>query len=144
MRKRAPLDRLAPAELESRIAASFSWSEAVSSFGAGESEGDHNPPVAPAATVSFNEWERFQTPYSAERKAIYGFESWRYRAGLLPPGHRRKRISLESLKGRKVVLYFYPKDDTSGCTLEAQNFQALKGAFAACDTRGHRRVARPP
>lgn len=29
------------------------------------------------------------------------------------------KISLESLKGRKVVLYFYPKDDTPGCTAEA-------------------------
>jgi peroxiredoxin Q/BCP len=43
-------------------------------------------------------------------------------------------ISLEGLKGRKVVLYFYPKDDTSGCTLEAQNFQALRQDFAAADT----------
>ena len=40
-------------------------------------------------------------------------------------------ISLASLKGRKAVIYFYPKDDTSGCTKEAQEFQALKGEFAA-------------
>jgi peroxiredoxin Q/BCP len=45
-----------------------------------------------------------------------------------------RTVSLEGLKGRKVVLYFYPKDDTSGCTLEAQNFQALKRDFAAADT----------
>lgn len=32
-------------------------------------------------------------------------------------------ISLRSLKGRKVVLYFYPKDDTSGCTKEACSFR---------------------
>ena len=32
-------------------------------------------------------------------------------------------ISLESLKGKNVVLYFYPKDDTSGCTAEACNFR---------------------
>jgi Peroxiredoxin len=31
-------------------------------------------------------------------------------------------VSLPSLKGRKVVIYFYPKDDTSGCTLEGQEF----------------------
>lgn len=43
-------------------------------------------------------------------------------------------VSLETLKGRKAVLYFYPKDDTSGCTLEAQAFQALKPDFAAADT----------
>jgi len=32
-------------------------------------------------------------------------------------------IRLEDLKGRKVVLYFYPKDDTSGCTVEACEFR---------------------
>jgi peroxiredoxin Q/BCP len=32
-------------------------------------------------------------------------------------------ISLESLKGKKVVLYFYPKDDTPGCTAEACNLR---------------------
>ena len=43
-------------------------------------------------------------------------------------------VSLAGLKGRKAVLYFYPKDDTSGCTLEAQAFNALAEAFAAADT----------
>jgi peroxiredoxin Q/BCP len=50
------------------------------------------------------------------------------------PGTEGRHISLDGLKGRKVVLYFYPKDDTSGCTLEAQNFQALRKEFAAADT----------
>jgi peroxiredoxin Q/BCP len=34
-----------------------------------------------------------------------------------------KQVSLADLKGKWVVLYFYPKDFTSGCTLEARNFQ---------------------
>ncbi|CAN5635117.1 peroxiredoxin [soil metagenome] len=34
-----------------------------------------------------------------------------------------KEISLNDLKGKKVVLYFYPKDDTSGCTAEACDFR---------------------
>ncbi len=34
-----------------------------------------------------------------------------------------KEISLQSFKGRKVVLYFYPKDDTPGCTAEACNLR---------------------
>ncbi len=34
-----------------------------------------------------------------------------------------KVISLEALKGKKVVLYFYPKDDTPGCTAEACNLR---------------------
>ncbi len=33
-------------------------------------------------------------------------------------------------KGRTLVLYFYPKDDTTGCTREAQDFTALAGDFA--------------
>lgn len=40
-------------------------------------------------------------------------------------------ISLSGLAGKKVVLYFYPKDDTSGCTLEAKSFNALRGEFEA-------------
>jgi thioredoxin-dependent peroxiredoxin len=38
-------------------------------------------------------------------------------------------VSLSALKGKPVVLYFYPKDDTSGCTVEAQDFTARKAAF---------------
>jgi thioredoxin-dependent peroxiredoxin len=33
------------------------------------------------------------------------------------------KVSLASLKGKRVVLYFYPKDDTPGCTTEACNFR---------------------
>ncbi|TVR10038.1 MAG: peroxiredoxin [Salinarimonadaceae bacterium] len=40
-------------------------------------------------------------------------------------------LSLAGLAGKKVVLYFYPKDDTSGCTLEAKAFNALLGEFEA-------------
>ncbi|WP_300299789.1 peroxiredoxin [Ferrovibrio sp.] len=38
-------------------------------------------------------------------------------------------VSLASLKGKAVVLYFYPKDDTSGCTREALDFTAAKAKF---------------
>src|SRR5215204_7264756 len=37
--------------------------------------------------------------------------------------------------GKPVVLYFYPKDDTSGCTKEAQDFTELAGEFAKADIR---------
>ncbi|WP_279357551.1 peroxiredoxin [Methylobacterium indicum] len=50
------------------------------------------------------------------------------------PATGDETLSLAGLKGRKAVLYFYPKDDTSGCTLEAQAFNALTDAFAAADT----------
>lgn len=39
-----------------------------------------------------------------------------------------QKISLAS-PGKPLVLYFYPKDDTSGCTREAQDFTALAGDF---------------
>ena len=40
-------------------------------------------------------------------------------------------VSLTDYAGKPVVLYFYPKDDTSGCTLEAQSFTAEVEAFAS-------------
>lgn len=46
----------------------------------------------------------------------------------LPTGDG-KDLSLKDLKGKKVVLYFYPKDDTSGCTKEACSFQENLGAI---------------
>ena len=39
------------------------------------------------------------------------------------------RVSLSGLKGKAVVLYFYPKDDTSGCTSEAKAFSEMRHAF---------------
>ena len=40
-------------------------------------------------------------------------------------------ISLSALRGRPVVLFFYPKDDTEGCTTEAKDFTAAKPHFDA-------------
>lgn len=40
-------------------------------------------------------------------------------------------ITLSALRPAKVVVYFYPKDDTSGCTLEAQEFTARLADFTA-------------
>jgi peroxiredoxin Q/BCP len=39
------------------------------------------------------------------------------------------KLKLSSLRGRPVVLYFYPKDDTSGCTAEARDFTRLAPDF---------------
>ena len=44
-------------------------------------------------------------------------------------------VELASFKGSKnVILYFYPKDDTPGCTIEANDFTRLAGEFSALDT----------
>ena len=39
------------------------------------------------------------------------------------------RVSLDALKGKTVVLYFYPRDDTPGCTNEGKDFSALLPVF---------------
>ena len=39
-------------------------------------------------------------------------------------------VRLVDYRGKPFVIYFYPKDDTPGCTREAQDFSALSGAFA--------------
>jgi peroxiredoxin Q/BCP len=43
-------------------------------------------------------------------------------------------LSLADFKGRKLVLYFYPKADTPGCTRESIAFSGLKTAFARAET----------
>ncbi len=47
------------------------------------------------------------------------------------PGSDGKTYSTETLKGRTVVLYFYPKDDTPGCTKEACEFRDRHAEIAA-------------
>jgi len=48
-----------------------------------------------------------------------------------PDGTERR---LSEWAGRKLAIYFYPRDDTPGCTSEAKDFSALVDAFAAADT----------
>jgi len=50
------------------------------------------------------------------------------------PGDSGANVSLAAYRGKKVVLYFYPKDDTSGCTKEAIEFNGLKVEFAKANT----------
>lgn len=44
------------------------------------------------------------------------------------------KVSLADFRGRKLVLYFYPKAGTTGCTREATDFSGLAGAFARAET----------
>ncbi len=50
------------------------------------------------------------------------------------PATGDKNISLKKLAGKKVVLYFYPKDSTPGCTTEGQNFRDAKAKFTRQNT----------
>ncbi len=47
------------------------------------------------------------------------------------PGSGDRTYSLADYRGRPLVLYFYPKDDTPGCTTEAKDFTAMKADFDA-------------
>ena len=51
------------------------------------------------------------------------------------PATGDKQINLRSLRGENVVLYFYPRDNTPGCTTEGQDFKALHGRFRRNKTR---------
>ena len=65
-------------------------------------------------------------------------------AGELAPGDKAptfslprdggKTVSLKDFKGRNLVVYFYPKADTPGCTREAMAFSRLRPAFAKAGT----------
>jgi thioredoxin-dependent peroxiredoxin len=46
------------------------------------------------------------------------------------PSDAATNVSLSQLRGKPVVVYFYPKDDTSGCTVEAKDFSSLAAEFA--------------
>lgn len=49
------------------------------------------------------------------------------------PADDGSTLSLEELRGKRVVLYFYPKDDTSGCTTEACEFRDTLPTFSEAD-----------
>lgn len=50
------------------------------------------------------------------------------------PNQHNKTVSLSDYAGKNLVLYFYPKDDTPGCTIEANDFTALLPEFAQANT----------
>jgi peroxiredoxin Q/BCP len=49
------------------------------------------------------------------------------------PGQSGSTVTLEQNRGKWVVLYFYPKDFTSGCTLEAHNFERDLAKYEKAD-----------
>jgi len=58
-------------------------------------------------------------------------EAGRPAPGFTLPASGAQSLSLDDFRGKALVLYFYPKDDTSGCTREALDFTGLAGEFAA-------------
>jgi peroxiredoxin Q/BCP len=51
------------------------------------------------------------------------------------PGTGEKSVSVKDLKGETIVLYFYPKDATPGCTLEGRDFSKLSPQFKKAGAR---------
>ena len=49
------------------------------------------------------------------------------------PSTSGKTFTLSANQGKSVVIYFYPKDDTPGCTTEGANFRDLMAEFSALD-----------
>src|SRR5690606_37379372 len=64
-----------------------------------------------------------------ERKASLMVENGKSAPDFDLPADDGEIVKLSALKGRPVVLYFYPKDDTSGCTAEAKGFSCLIDQF---------------
>jgi len=50
------------------------------------------------------------------------------------PSTGDKNICLNELLGKNIVIYFYPRDNTPGCTTEGQGFRDAKGKFTRCNT----------
>jgi len=50
------------------------------------------------------------------------------------PATSGETFRLSGHRGKKLVLYFYPKDNTPGCTVEGQNFRDLHGEFSRANT----------
>ncbi|WP_456023261.1 peroxiredoxin [Pseudomonas protegens] len=55
-------------------------------------------------------------------------------ADFAAPATSGQTVSLSALKGKQVVIYFYPKDSTPGCTTEGQGFRDQYAAFQAANT----------
>ncbi len=50
------------------------------------------------------------------------------------PATDDKTICLDDFIGKNIVIYFYPRDNTPGCTTEGQNFRDAKAKFTRCNT----------
>ena len=55
-------------------------------------------------------------------------------ADFTAPATSGRTVNLAALKGKQVVIYFYPKDSTPGCTTEGQGFRDLHPQFSAANT----------
>ena len=90
----------------------------------------------PAAVASAKKTTRaVENPAGKQPRAARGPLSEGARAPAFTlPADAGKNVSLADYRGRKLVIFFYPRADTPGCTREAIDFTRLSGAFADADT----------
>jgi peroxiredoxin Q/BCP len=62
-----------------------------------------------------------------------GIEEGKTAPAFTLPAANGNKVALKDFRGKHVILYFYPKDNTSGCTKEAQGFRDLHGEFLKSD-----------
>jgi peroxiredoxin Q/BCP len=89
---------------------------------------------APAKTTAKPAVKAAPKPAAAPPKPDAGPQAGDPAPAFKLAGAGGEKLSLSGFKGKKLVLYFYPKDDTSGCTKEAIEFNELRNAFAKADT----------
>jgi thioredoxin-dependent peroxiredoxin len=73
---------------------------------------------------------RVKSGTAARRKAAARVAPGRKVPDFTLPATGDQNVRLKALRGRKLVLYFYPRDNTPGCTLESRQFAALTAQFA--------------
>jgi peroxiredoxin Q/BCP len=89
---------------------------------------------APAKTTIKKAAAKPAAPAPAPAAAAVGLKEGDSAPPFVLPGAGGGELSLADFAGKKLVLYFYPKDDTSGCTKEAIEFNALREKFAKAKT----------
>ena len=84
----------------------------------------------PATPPAVENPARKQPPSAARAPLIEGARA----PAFTLPADAGKNVSLADYRGRKLVIFFYPRADTPGCTKEAIDFTRLSGSFADADT----------
>lgn len=88
----------------------------------------------PALWLAYNYTYKLMLKHFKERYPMSEVQVGQKAPDFSQPNQFNKRVSLADYTGKNLVLYFYPKDDTPGCTIEANDFTALMPEFAEANT----------
>lgn len=129
-----------PSAKTSKAVAKKSGKAAGKPHGAASAKSSHKAPSKPLrTTVPADSLARTASKASATKPEAPTSRTSGLTEGAMAPGFRLPRdggdtVSLADYRGRKLVLFFYPRADTPGCTKEAIDFTRLSGAFAEHQT----------